>query len=73
MEDIDGGRTVIVPEATAHDPTRWPHLYSESLQAAMFPTATAAPEAENIDDEARDELGKLHRRYAAVKIKITRG
>ena len=73
LNDIDGGRTVVVPEATAHDPTRWPHLYPEALQATMFPTAVAAPEAEHIDDEARDELGRLHRRWAAMKINITRG
>ena len=33
----------------------------------------AAPEFECVDDEARDELGRLHRRWAAVKIGITRG
>jgi hypothetical protein len=46
MDDIDGGRTVIVPEADSHDPARWPHLYSEELQAKMFPTVVAAPEFE---------------------------
>jgi hypothetical protein len=73
LDDIDGGRIVVVPEAIAHDPARWPHMYSEKLQAEMFPTAVAAPEVESIDDESRDELGKLHRRWAAVKIQITRG
>ena len=73
LDDIDGGRVVIVPEATAHDPDRWPHLYPEDLQATMFPTATAAPEAERIDEEQKDELDKLYRRWAATKIQITRG
>ncbi len=44
----------------------------EELMAKMFPTAIAAPDFETIDPEERDELGRLHRRWAAVKISITR-
>ena len=73
IDYIDESRVVVVPEAELHDITLWPHLHSEELMARIFPTAVAAPEVESVDfDDSRDELGKLHRRWAAVKIEITR-
>ena len=73
LSDIDDGRDVVVPEAAVHDAGTWPHLYPSDLREAMFPTAVAAPEVETIDAEALDELGKLHRRWAAHRISVTRG
>ena len=73
LDDIDVNGEVAVPEAVAHDPTCWPHLYSDNLRDAMFPTAVAAPEYEVIAPEEKDELKRLHRRWAAHRISITRG
>ena len=73
LGDIDLGAEVVVPEAGRHDPDVWPHLHSEELQAKLFPLATAVPETETIDAEARDEHARLHRRYAAVRFSVARG
>ena len=73
MDYIVDGRDVIVPEAELHDIRLWPHLHSPAQMDRMFPTAIAAPEVETADPECRDELGQLHRRWAAKKITITRG
>ena len=73
IDYIDESRDVVVPEAALHDINVWPHLHGDELMDKMFPTAMAVPEIETIADEQRDELGRLHRRWAAVKIGITRG
>ena len=73
LKDLDEDRDVVVPEATLHDANVWPHLYPKELQEAMFPTAVAAPEAEAVDPEAVDELGRFHRRWAAHRIQVVRG
>ena len=73
LRDIDLEAEVVVPEAGRHDPDVWPHLHSEELQDKLFPLATAVPETETIDAEARDEHARLHRRYAAVRLSVTRG
>ena len=73
LDDIDDEGVVAVPEAAFHDINIWPHLYPEQLQAQMFPTATAAPEVIGEDFGECDDLGKLHRRWAATRISITRG
>jgi hypothetical protein len=73
LDEIDEGRAVVVPEAELHDLNLWPHLHSQELMDRMFPTAVAAPEVETSDIGSRDELGHLHRRWAAKKIAITRG
>ena len=64
-------REVVVPEADLHDISLWPHLHSAAQMESMFPTAVAAPEVETTDRESVDELGKLHRRWAAVRMQIT--
>ena len=73
LDDIDESGTVAVPEADFRDLNVWPHLHSDSLMEAMFPTAVAAPAVDSVSPEEADELGRLHRRWAAVKIGITRG
>ena len=73
MGEIDEHGTVAVPEADWHDITVWPHLHSEELMARMFPTAVAAPSVDDVSAEEAGELGRLHRRWAAIKIGITRG
>lgn len=73
LNSIDLEGEVAVQEAVLHDIGTWPHLYSKKLQDAMFPTAVAAPETEVVDPDALDELGKLHRRWAACRIGVTRG
>ena len=71
--DIDEGREVVVPEAGRHDVEVWPHLHSAELQAKLFPVAVAVPEIEDIDEEARNEHAKLHRRWAATRLSVSRG
>ena len=73
LSEIDELGTVVVPEAELHDITVWPHLHSEELMARMFPTAVAAPSVDDVSVEEAGELGRLHRRWAAVRIGITRG
>ena len=73
LSEIDERGTVVVPEAELHDITVWPHLHSEELMARMFPTAVAAPSVDDVSVEEAGELGRLHRRWAAVRIGITRG
>ena len=73
LKEIDEHADVVVPEAHLRDLPLWPHLHGEDLMGWMFPTAVAAPEVESIDPDSHDELGKSHRRWAAVKIGITRG
>ena len=73
LDDIDPGREVVVPEAAAHDLNVWPHMHPSHLMDAMFPTAVAAPEVETVAPEDLNELGQLHRRWAAHRITVTRG
>lgn len=73
LKEIDLGGDVIVPEADAHDPSRWPHSYSEAQQATMFPTAVAAPEVDPPSAEELLEHTRLHQRWAAVRMSVTRG
>ena len=73
LDDVDENGTVAVPEADWHDINLWPHLHSEELMEKMFPTAVAAPAVDTVSPEEVDELGKLHRRWAAKRISITRG
>ena len=73
LDDIDESGTVVVPEADLHDITVWPHLHSKELMHKLFPTAVAAPAVDSVSQDEADELGKLHRRWAAIKIGITRG
>ena len=72
LQDIDVDREVVVPEARLHDCCRWPHMYDEKMRDLMFPTAVAAPEYETVDPEDLDEHGKLHRRWAAQRLKVSR-
>ena len=64
---------LIVPEAMLHDIGRWPHLYDEEMREYMFPTAVAAPEVESATAEELDEHGRLHRRWAARRVTVSRG
>ena len=73
MSEIDEHRTVALPEAELHDIRVWPHLHSEELMARMFPTAVSAPSVDDVGVEEAGELGRLHRRWAAIKIGIMRG
>ena len=73
LDDIDKSGTVAVPEADFHDLNVEPHLHSDSLMESMFPTAVAAAAVDSVSPEEADELGRLHRRWAAVKIGFTRG
>ena len=73
MRDIDESRDVVVPEAVLHDISVWPHMYDEVLREQMFPTAVAAPEVETASKEDLDEHGRLHRRWAAQRVTISRG
>ena len=73
MRDIDESRDVVVPGAMLHDVSVWPHMYDEVLREQMFPTAVAAPEVETASKEDLDEHGRLHRRWAAQRITISRG
>ena len=73
LDSIDEQNDVVVPEAVLHDIRLWPHLHESEVMERMFPTAVAAPEVEHVGPAERDELGRLHRRWAAVKIGITRG
>ena len=47
--------------------------YDEVLREQMFPTAVAAPVVETASKEDLDEHGRLHRRWAAQRITISRG
>ena len=51
----------------------WPHLHSAELQAKLFPVVIAVPEIETIDEEAKNEHAKLHRRWAATRLLVSRG
>ena len=73
VKDSDLMGDIVVPEADFHDVTRWPHMYSEDEMGKMFPTAVAAPETETISEEQLQEHGRLHRRWAAVRITTSRG
>ena len=73
VKDSDLIGDIVVPEADFHDVTRWPHMYSEDEIGKMFPTAVAAPETETISEEQRQEHGRLHRRWAAVRVTTSRG
>ena len=73
LDDIDEARSVVVSGAAHHDLDIWPHLYSEELQRKMFPTAARVPEVEAVDPEALAEHSRLHQRWAAVRISVTRG
>ena len=73
LRDIDESNDVVVPEAVLHDITIWPHMYDEQLREQMFPTAVAAPEVEKASDEELGEHGRLHRRWAAQRITVSRG
>ena len=73
LADIDVEGDVVVPEAGRHDVEVWPHLHSAELQAKLFPVAKAVPEFENVDAEARDEHARLHRRWAAIRLSVSRG
>ena len=73
MDNIDESREVVMPEAVAHDIEVWPHLYPVQLREAMFPTAIAVPSMEEVDAHALGEHGRLHRRWAARRIAVTRG
>jgi hypothetical protein len=73
LADIDEEGEVAVPEAGRHDIEVWPHLHSEELQEKLFPVAVAVPETESIDEETRNEHARLHRRWAATRLSISRG
>ena len=73
LRDLDESRDVVVPEAVLHDISVWPHMYDEELREQMFPTAVAAPEVESASNEDRDEHGRLHRRWAAHRVTVSRG
>ena len=73
LDMIDHEGDVVIPEADFHDLNVWPHLHGPELMDKLFPTAVAAPEVFSQDLEVQGELGQLHRRWAAVKIGITRG
>ena len=73
VKDSDLMGDIVVPEADLHDVTRWPHSYTEEEMGRMFPTAVAAPETETISEEELQEHGRLHRRWAAVRITCSRG
>ena len=73
VKDSDLTGDIVVPEADFHDVTRWPHMYSEEEMGKMFPTAVAAPETESISEEQLQEHGRLHRRWAAVRVTTSRG
>ena len=73
LDGIDEERDVVVPEAVVHDISIWPHMHSQDLQDAMFPTAIAVPDREDIDPHEFAEHSRLHRRWAATRIAVTRG
>ena len=73
LADIDVEGDVVVPEAGRHDVEVWPHLHSAELQAKLFPVAAVVPEIETIDAETRAEHARLHRRWAATRMTISRG
>ena len=73
LRDIDESRDVVVPEAVLHDISVWPHMYDEEMREQMFPTAVAAPEVEPASSEELDEHGRLHRRWAAHRVTVSRG
>ena len=73
LQDVDDHAEVVVPEADRHDLSVWPLLYPEAAREAMFPRAVAAPAVETVNAQALAEHSRLHRRWAAVKIGITRG
>ena len=73
MDDIDESGVVVVAEALRHDPDIWPHLYTEELQAKLFPTAVAVPEVESISEDAKNLHRDLHRRWATTRLAIARG
>ena len=73
LRDIDESNDVVVPEVVLHDITIWPHMYEEQLRERMFPTAVAAPEVEAASKEDLDEHGRLHRRWAAQRVMVSRG
>ena len=73
VKDSDLLGDILVPEAEFRDATRWPHSYSEEEMGKMFPTAVAAPETEVIEPSELREHERLHKRWAATRITISRG
>ena len=73
LDSIDVSGKVVVPEAAEHDIEVWPHLHPEKLQEAMFSTVAPVAARELVDDEALKELLRLHRRWAAIRVTISRG
>ena len=73
LDSIDVSGEVVVPEAAEHDIEVWPHLYPEKLQEAMFPTVVPVAARELVDEDALNEHSRLHRRWAATRVTISRG
>ena len=73
VKDLDEMGDVLVPEAGSHDIEVWPHMHDEEMRARLFPIAVAVPELESISEEDRQEHARLHRRWAATRITVTRG
>ena len=73
VHDLDENGDVLVPEAHLHDPDQWPHLYEETIREQMFPTAVAAEEFESADPSDLGEHRRLHQRWAATRVTVSRG
>ena len=73
LKDVDKDGDVLVPEAGGHDIDVWPHMHAEDVQARLFPIAIAVPEVESVSEEDRNVHAMLHRRWAAIRIAVTRG
>ena len=70
---IDEEGEVVAPEAGRHDVEVWPHLHSAEIQTKLFPVAVAVPDIETIDEETKYEHARLHRRWAATRLSVSRG
>ena len=64
IEHSDIGGNILMLEAKAHDPTRWPHLYPESEIETFFPLVHAAPDIETIPEGELGVHRALHERWA---------
>ena len=73
LKDIDEDRDVVLHEACRHDVEGWPHLHTTEQIERLFPVAVPVPEVENIGIEERDEHALLHRRWAGVRLSVSRG
>ena len=73
LKDNDENREVVVHEAGRHDAEVWPHLHSPEQIKKLFPLVVAVPEIETIGNEERDEHAILHRRWAGVRLTVSRG